>query len=120
MSEPTISYSWRIERLDAAPEEEGLANVVRWIHWRLTASDGMNTVETYGDVPIGHADPSDFVPYDELTEELTITWLQAAINGRAAEGDGEGLSVAQIHAGLAGALQAKRTPVAVPVQLPWE
>lgn len=116
MPEPTISYEWRIERLDAAPTEGELTNVVRNIHWRLFASDGINTTDVYGDVPLGAADPDDFIAYTELTLATVITWLEATINARAGE---DKPTVEQLRSGLAGVLAAKRTPAIVPMPLPW-
>lgn len=117
MPEPSISYTWRIERLDAAPTEGGLSDVVRKIHWRLFATDGTNTTDAYGDVPLGAADPDDFTAYSELTPATVIAWLETAIDARAGEEDP---TVEQLRSGLAGILAAKRTPAIVPMPLPWE
>jgi hypothetical protein len=117
MTEPTVTYTWRIERLDAAPTEGALANVVRKVHWRLFGADGTNTLDIYGDVPLGDADPEDFTLFENLTEATVTTWLEAAIDARAGE---EEPTVAQMRTGLAGMLAAKRTPSAVPMAPPWE
>jgi hypothetical protein len=45
-----------------------------------------------------------------------ITWLEAAIDARAGEGEP---TVAQMRTGLAGMLAAKRTPSVVPMPVPW-
>jgi hypothetical protein len=117
MTEPTVTYAWRIERLDAAPVEGELHDVVRKIHWRLFGSDGTNTMDLYGDVPLAGADPDDFTAYEDLEEETVIGWLEAAIDARASD---EEPTVAQMHTGLAGMLAAKRTPAMVPMAPPWE
>jgi len=116
MTEPTITYTWQIERLDAAPVEGELHDVVRKIHWRLFGADGVNTLDLYGDVLLGDADPTDFTAYTDLNEATVITWLEAAIDARAGE---EEPTVAQMHTGLAGMLAAKRTPSVVPMPVPW-
>jgi hypothetical protein len=118
MTEPTVTYTWRIERLDAAPTEGELTNVVRKIHWRLFGSDGINTTDVYGDIPLGSADPADFTLFENLSEATVISWLEAAIDARAAEGEEEP-SVAQLRTGLAGVLAARRTPAIVPMPVPW-
>jgi len=117
MTEPTVTYTWQIERLDAAPAEGELADVVRKIHWRLFGSDGINTMDLYGDVPLAEADPEDFTAFEELEEETVIGWLEAAIDARA---DGDEPTVAQRRASLVGMLTAKRTPAVVPMAPPWE
>jgi hypothetical protein len=116
MTEPAITYTWRIERLDAAPTEGALTNVVRKIHWRLFGADGTNTLDLYGDVPVGDADPEDFTLFENLTEATVITWLEAVIDARAGEGEP---TVAQMRTGLAGMLAAKRTPSVEPMPVPW-
>ena len=116
MTEPTVAYTWRIERLDAAPTEGALTNVVRKIHWRLFGSDGTNTLDLYGDVPLGDVNPEDFTLFENLTEATVITWLEAAINARAGEGEP---TVAQIRTSLAGMLAAKRTTSVEPMPMPW-
>lgn len=118
MTEPTVVYAWRIERLDAAPVDGELTNVVRTISWRLFASDGINTTDIYGEIPLVGSDPVNFTVYTDLTEATVIGWLEAAIDARAAEGEGEP-SVAQMQTGLAGILAAKRTPAIVPMEVPW-
>lgn len=116
MTEPTVAYTWRIERLDVAPSEGELTDVVRKIHWRLFGTDGINITDTYGDVPLGNAEPANFVVYEELDEAMVIGWLEATIDARAGEDEP---TVEQLRAGLAGILAAKRTPAIVPMPLPW-
>jgi hypothetical protein len=116
MPEPVVTYTWLIERLDATPAEGVLSNVVHKIHWRLLATDGAKTVDTYGDVRLSAADPENFTPYGELTEGDVIGWLEAAIDASAGEGEP---TVAQMSAYLADVLAAKALPVPVPVALPW-
>jgi hypothetical protein len=116
MTEPTITYSWKIEQLDATPMEGDLANVVRKVHWRLFGSDGINTMDLYGDVLLSAADPTDFVAYTNLAEATVIDWLEAAIDARAGDDQPD---VAQLQANLAAMLAAKRSPSVVAMPVPW-
>lgn len=116
MTSPTITYTWRIEQLDCVPTEGGLHNVVQQIHWRLFGTDGTNTLDLFGVVPLGDADPEDFTLYTELTQPTVISWLEAAID---AQTDEDNLTVAQLRANLAGMLAAIRTPPVVTPPLPW-
>lgn len=116
MTEPTITYTWRIEQLDVAPEEGGLSDVVHTIHWRLLATDGDNTVDAYNSVPLGLADPNDFTNYSDLSLETVTAWLEQAIDSRAGE---EEPSVEQLRSTLAGLLAVKRTPPIASPPLPW-
>jgi hypothetical protein len=116
MTEPTTTYTWRIEQLDAAPTEGDLISVVRTIHWRLLGTDGINTMDLYGDAPLAGADPDDFTNYEDLTEATVVDWLEAAIDDQAGDG---GPTVQQLRANLAGMLAAQRTPDVTPLPVPW-
>lgn len=117
MTEPTVTYAWRIERLDAAPREGRQRNVVHNIHWRLLGTDGVNTLDLYGTVPLSEPNPKDFTPYDELTEESVVSWLEAAIDANAGA---ENATVAQMRESLARMLAAQRKPSVVPMPAPWD
>jgi hypothetical protein len=114
MSEPTVTYSWRIERMDCAPASD-LVDEVRKIHWRLFGTDGTNTADMYGDIPLAPANPGSFIAYGDLNESTVISWLEAAIDD--STGD-ENPTVAQMRAGLAGILAAKGTEL-LPTPKPW-
>lgn len=117
MPEPTITYGWLIERLDAAPTEGALSDVVRRIHWRLFATDGELSVDTFGEAHLAAPDPDGFVPFEMLTPGTVTNWLEVAIDACAG---GENLTVGQLRAALAGVLVARRAPELVPRQPPWE
>jgi hypothetical protein len=116
MTTPTVTYTWKIERIDCAPTEGELTNVVRRLHWRLIGTDGTNTMDVFGDVPLASPNPAEFVAYPQLTEATVITWLEATINARVTQDEP---SVAQLRAGLSGMLAAKRAPVVMPMPAPW-
>jgi hypothetical protein len=120
MTEPPITYTWKIERIDCAPIDGQLVNVVRQIHWRLLGSDDTNTVELYGDILLESPTPAQFSPYSELDQSTVIDWLEAAINARAEVEDSGELSVEQLHHSLARMLDATRVPPVQPMPLPWE
>jgi hypothetical protein len=115
MSEPTVTYSWRIERIDCAPTSDS-ANEVHRVHWRLFGTDGTNTADLYGDVFLAPADPETFIAYGDLNESTVISWLEAAIDASAGD---ENPTVAQMRAGLAGILAAKGAEL-LPTPKPWE
>ena len=103
MPDSTVTYNWRIERMDCAPASD-LVNEVRKIHWRLFGTDGTNTADMYGDIPLAPANPGSFIAYGDLNESTVVNWLEAAIDASAGD---ENPTVAQMRAGLAGILAAK-------------
>lgn len=61
--------------------EGELTNVVNMVHWRRTATKGIEGevgyyfADVYGALPITLTDPEDFIPYDQLTKDDVEAWL---------------------------------------------
>ena len=53
-------------------------SVVVTAHWTASLVDGGLTASSYGTCSFEQKDPSDpnFVPFDDLTEEVVIGWVQ--------------------------------------------
>jgi hypothetical protein len=75
-----ISYSWTFPQFEVAPSSDDLTDVVRIIHWRLDAGDGIYSAGSYGSVGLGAPDPVDFTPYDQITEQWAIDAVSANID----------------------------------------
>lgn len=101
----------------------GIANLERHVadgvvytsHWtvnaeRTTAAGATYTAGAYGSVGFSEPDPKDFIPYDELTQELVIDWTQDALGGNE--------KVAEIEDALTANLDAQENPVNES-GLPW-
>ena len=56
-------------------------SVVGTAHWAASLTDGDLTVSSYGTCTFNHKDPadSDFIPFDDLTEEVVLSWVQNKI-----------------------------------------
>jgi hypothetical protein len=70
-----ITYTKTIGSLQAYKELDGEANVVYNIYWNMVGNDGTYTAScpamTYVPVVAG----SVFVPFDQLTEEIVMGWI---------------------------------------------
>lgn len=75
------TYNWIISALECKVSEDGLTNVVSTIHWRYNATneDGI-TADTYGAQPVGSPDPANFTPYENITKEQVVGWLEASLD----------------------------------------
>ena len=77
------TYTWDFPQIEAAPSENGLTDVAKTIHWRVTAvSDSETNVEgqalsvsAYGTAAAGEVDADTFVAFDELTKD----WCKARV-----------------------------------------
>ena len=103
-----INYQWTISALDCKVKEEDLNDVVYTVHWRYrgTNENGI-TAETYGAQSVGTPDPDDFTPYDEITKEQVVSWLEASMD------------VDAMDVNLANQINLIINPVDVTLPLPW-
>ena len=73
-----IQYTWKIDQLERDPA----TGVVKTAHWncRGVDEDTENSVHMYGSCHLPLADPenSDFIPFDELSEEDVLAWVWQA------------------------------------------
>lgn len=107
MTEPAITYTWGIANLEVVPSEDGLSNVVKNIHWTLSATDGQFTASGYGSAGTGAVDPDAFTPYEELTQADVIGWLEQL------------LEVDQLRTSLANQIADQQNPPIITPPLPW-
>jgi hypothetical protein len=109
------TYTWQINALDTKPTQEDLADVVYNIHWGLVATsdqtdaDG-NTYTAYsiGTQTVPAPTSEGFTAFEDLTQEIVETWLEAS-----------DLDVDAIKAGLDAQIAEKITPTSVTKSAPW-
>ena len=76
-----IKYEWIVSQMNCVISEGELTNVVNMVHWRRTATQGIEGevgyyfADVYGALPITNPDPDDFIPYDQLTKDDVDGWL---------------------------------------------
>jgi hypothetical protein len=103
-----ITYTWDIFRLDCAPAENGLTDVVKTIHWGLTGIDENGVSASMSNsYPLPSPSPEAFTDYSTLTEETVIGWLES------------NLDVGYLHTYLANEIASKYNPPITPLPLPW-
>ena len=98
----TITYDWRIANL----KHELSDGYVYIAHWTATATSSEIDPEgspysagSYGSV--GFRRPNNLIPYDQLTEELVVSWVKEALGAE---------DVSQIEAGLSAQIEALKHP----------
>jgi hypothetical protein len=103
-----ITYTWDIFRLDCAPSENGLTDVVKTIHWILQGQDENRiTASMSNSYPLPSPSPEAFSDYSTLTKETVISWLES------------NLDVGYLHTYLANEIVSKYNPPITPLPLPW-
>lgn len=71
--------------MECIKNEGDLQDVVITIHWRYQATKDEVTTDTYGAVSIPLPTGEDFTPYEELTKEQVVGWLEATLDVPAME-----------------------------------
>jgi len=107
----STTYTWTIDNVDCVPEANGLINIISAVHWRLTASDGVNTGEVYGKVLLDFPDSDSFTSFDSLTEDQIVAFLHSAMTTNEIT---KQLAVADYE------LNKSKEHLAKSVPLPWQ
>ena len=73
-----MEYKFTINALDILKQDNDLQYVVYNIHWVLTAyNEQGTTASAIGTKKIPAPDLENFTPYENLTDEIVIGWLQS-------------------------------------------
>jgi hypothetical protein len=105
-----IVYDWVISQLECYTVKDKLPEVVFNVHWRYTAKDGEYYADVYGSQALNADDITDFIPYEELTKEQVVLWLEEAI--------GED-KIASFQSSLQASIDSLKNPPVVTPPLPW-
>lgn len=105
----SITYTWKVTGVKTRTEE-GQSGFVFQTYWTKTGVDenGNEGVFT-GATPLKPSTDGDFTPFEQLTEEQVLSWIQAVVVG-----DYE----AHVNGQIAKQIAAKVNPVEEP-KLPW-
>ena len=108
------TFTWDIPQVD----RQVSSGLIDKIHWRLKAVETIDgteyTAECYGSKGVsGDPSSSDFIAYDSVTKDNTITWVKAALDA-----DDENASSSQLEASLQKQINKKAAP-AQAVGVPW-
>lgn len=103
-----VTYDWSFSQFDTAPSKDGLTDVVVVVHWRLTAVDGVYVESSYGTTNMPDPNPAEFTPYDQITKDQTIEWMNGI------------LDVPAMKENLAIRIEQQKNPPIVPMTPPFD
>ena len=78
----SLTYTWAIDRI-GRKSSSTIQNAIVQTHWKLTGTNEDGVSGTFvGATPFDLAtvDPNNFVPYEDLTEEIVLGWIQSVVN----------------------------------------
>lgn len=105
-----IAKKWIITDLDSYPESDGHQNVVYNVHWSRVATYGSYVSTVYGVKNILFNLNGSFIPYNNLTEEQVINWLESSIDID---------KISEIDSELDKKISEQINPSSLTLQLPW-
>jgi hypothetical protein len=104
------TYTWTINAMYTVqqPDPDYVVNVV----WTLTGVDGEYTASIGGNTLFDSQQANPFIPYNELTQEIVIGWVQSNLGP-----DG----IANFEANVQGQINSMINPPVTPqnTPLPW-
>jgi hypothetical protein len=106
-----INYNWNCKTVDAYPQDGEYTDLVYNVHWRVTGTsdelkpDGTAySVSFIGTQTLDVSDVTDFIPFDDLTNEQVVTWTKGAMSEE---------QVASIETGIESQINSLITPTTV-------
>lgn len=103
------TINWNCRTVDVYVNEQGHQDVVYNVHWRVTGtSDQLDpegnpyTDDIIGTQTISTEDITDFIPFEDLTNEQIVAWTQATMGAD---------QVSQIETNLENSIEAKINPI---------
>jgi hypothetical protein len=90
-----MEFNWNVVNMDRLTAD----GFVVTVHYNISAVDGDYTASTYGTVGFTEQPGETYVPYEDLTQEQVVGWVQ------------ESLGKDTVEASLAGQIEAQKNPV---------
>jgi len=105
------TYNWNCKTVDAYPQDGEYTDLVYNVHWIVTGvSDELNpqgvaySVTNIGTQTLDVSDVTDFIPFEDLTNEQVVAWTKGAMGEE---------QVASIEASIKSQIDALITPTTV-------
>lgn len=77
----STAFNWEISQLDRQTAD----GFVTTVHYRVNAEDTGTYASTYGTLGYAQTEGESYTPYDQLTQEQVVGWVQASLNKEAVE-----------------------------------
>ena len=109
-----MSYNWVINGMSCYPQADGQTDVVFVVYFGVNKTATVNN-EPYlsvanGSISVTYVAGSPYTPYDQLTQEQVIGWVQSALSEA---------GVADYEARVDAQIAAAQNPPVVQLPLPW-
>ena len=68
-----ITHTWKVRKLVQKNDENGL---VIQVFYKIYSTDGEYSYVSAGTIELGTENISNFIPYQDLTEEIVLQWIR--------------------------------------------
>jgi len=106
------NFNWIISAMECKKHEQELNNVIILIHWRYNATreiEGKSYfAETYEATILPTPSSENFIPYEQLTKQQVISWLETLID------------VPTMQLSLEADIELQINPLDIVISLPFE
>ena len=103
-----ITYDWNCKTVDVYPVNGDNSDVVYNVHWIVTGNieqDGVSySASNIGTQVLDISDITNFIPFEDLTNDEVVTWTKLAIGEE---------QVSSIEESIANQIQAKINPPSI-------
>ena len=104
-----IAYTWKVTGVKTR-QQDGQDGFVFQAYWTKTGVDENGNEGTFtGATPLQPGESTDFTPFEQLTEQQVLVWIQEVVVGDYEQ---------HVNAQIQKQIDAKKNPVEEPT-LPW-
>lgn len=107
-----ITYTWKVTEVNTRNEND-FENAIVQTRWEKIGTDEDGNTGTFsGATPFTTEgmDPDNFVPFNELTEETVLGWIQGIVVGSYEE---------HVNGRILEGINSTKNPINTSVTLPW-
>lgn len=105
-----ITYTMTITSMTCYPTYASQTDVVFNVGWRYIGTDGTYIAYEYSTVNVTYEAGSPFTPYNQLTQDQVVGWVESAIGPA---------GMAQIQTNIAASIANQINPPITQPPLPW-
>jgi hypothetical protein len=103
------TYNWDINFIEVKPSLDDLTNVVSIVTWTYNGISPDEIIgKINGETTIPTPQSESFIPYNTLTKEIVVTWLENILN------------VSDLQLRVDTQINLIKNPPTVKLPLPWE
>ena len=100
-----ITYDWNCKTVDAYPQDGEYTDLVYNVHYIVSGEDEIgNAATNIGTQSLDVSDVTEFIPFEDLTNEVVVGWTKAALGEE---------QVASIEANIASQIEQMIKPTSV-------